>query len=267
MDQQELIASVTDALADNPAIRGLFLAGSFGRGTADAWSDVDFIAIVSADHVATVADTWRQTLEGITPIVFWNALPRGILVLNAISAEWLRCDISIVTPEQFGRRARNTVKPLIDRDGIYDGLPGSLPQRQPDADTVSYLIHEFIRMLGLMPVGLGRAEYVTMVLGVGMMRGHLEALLMQDVTEPDPGGMLHQSRLLPPEQMQMLTALPYPGPQRDDLIAANLAVARQFMPRARAMAQRLDIAWPDAFEAATRARLAQTLGEAVATGF
>lgn len=246
---------------DIEAVRGLFLAGSFGRDTADEWSDVDLIAVVAADQERVVADHWRSALQQITPIVFWNELPRGVIVLNAISEEWLRCDLSIVTQKDFGRRAKNTVRPLIDRDGIYATLPDSLPPKEPDAGTVRYLIHEFIRMLGLLPVGAGRGEYVTMVLGVGMMRGHLEALLMQNVTTPDPGGVLHQSKLLPPEQMHLLASLPYPGPERGALIEANFAVAREFMPRARTMAKRLDIVWPEAFEAATRKRLAATLGE------
>lgn len=259
MDQQQLIAAAATAM-DIEAVRGLFLAGSFGRDTADEWSDVDLVAVVDAGQQRAVADHWRSALQQITPIVFWNELNRGGLVLNAISHEWLRCDLSIVPHEGFGRRARDMVKPLLDRDGMYETLPATLPPRQPDAGTVTYLIHEFIRMLGLMPVALGRGEYVTMVLGVGMMRGHLETLLMQDVPNPDPGGILHQSKLLPPEQMEMLSALPYPGPEREALIAANFAIAREFMPRARAMAQRLNIEWPEPFEAATRQRLKATLG-------
>ena len=261
MDQQALIAAIEAKMAHKEAVRGLFLAGSYGRGTADEWSDVDLVALAAPEDHAAIAADWRQVLHGITPIVFWQELNRGGTLLNAVSEEWLRCDLNIVTPENFGRRAKNTVRPLIDRDGAYDGLPDSLPPRQPDKGTVSYLIHEFIRMLGLMPVGAGRGEYVTMVLGVGMMRGHLEALLMQDVTNPDPGGILHQSTLLPPEQMDLLKSLPYPGPEREALIEANFAVAREFMPRARAMAERLGIVWPEAFEAATRRRLAATLGE------
>lgn len=262
MDQQQLIEAVK-APMDIEAVRGLFLAGSYGRGTADEWSDVDLIAIVADGQERMVADHWRAVLQQITPIVFWNELPRGVIVLNAISEEWLRCDLTIATSKDFGRRARNTVKPLIDRDGVYDALPDALPPKEPDAGTVRYLIHEFIRMLGLMPVGVGRGEYVTMAVGVGMLRGHLEALLMQDVTLPDPGGILHQSKLLPPEQMRLLASLPYPRPEREALIEANFAIAREFMPRARAMAERLDITWPDEFEAATRRRLALTLGEEV----
>lgn len=224
---------------------------------------MDFVALVTNEHRAALAADWRHALNDTTPIVFWQELDRGGLLLNAVSEEWLRCDLHILPPDGFDKWAKNTVRPLIDRNGIYKTLPDRLPSREPNKGTVFYLMHEFIRMLGLMPVGAGRGEYVTMLAGVGMMRDHLVALLMQDVPNPDPGGMLHQSKLLPPEQMRMLERLPYPGPERDALIAANLAIAREFMPRARAMARRLDIEWPDAFESATRRRLSETLGEAV----
>jgi predicted nucleotidyltransferase len=262
MNQQDLIDAVKTTLAEETAIDALFLAGSYGRGTADEWSDVDLIAVAQPEHHAALAARWREALNAVTPIVFWNELNRGVLVINAISDEWLRCDLTIAARDSFGRRAKNLVRPLIDRIGLYDTLPDTLPPKQPDAGTVRYLIHEFIRMIGLLPVAAGRGEYVTMVLGVGMMRGLLETLLMQDVTHPDPGGILHLSKLLPPDQMQLLASLPYPGPERDALIEANFEIARQFMPRARAMAKRLDIAWPDAFEEATRRRLALTMGEA-----
>lgn len=267
MDQQDLIAAIASAMSDKPAVRGLFLAGSFGRGTEDEWSDVDLIALVAPDDQAALAAEWRETLNAITPIVFWNELNRGGLVINAISEDWLRCDLSIAAPDGIGRRAKNLVRPLIDRDAIYATLPDTLPPKTPDAGYVRYVIHEFIRMLGLMPVGAGRQEYVTMVLGVSMMRGHLEGLLMQDVTHPDPGGILHQSKLLTAEHMELLRSLPYPGPDRDALVEANLTIAREFMPRARAMAARLGIEWPEAFEAATRRRLASTLGHEVGWGW
>lgn len=267
MDQQELIAVMTRKLGGNEVLRGLFLAGSFGRGDADQWSDVDFVALAADGDRAALAADWRIALHETTPIVFWQEQERGGLLLNAVSEDWLRCDLHILAPERFGKRAKNTVRPLIDLDRVYETLPDSLPEREPSKAAVSYLIHEFIRMLGLMPVGVGRGEYVTMVVGVGMMRDHLVSLLMQDVGNPDPGGMLHQSKLLPPEQMHMLERLPYPGPERQALIEANLAIAREFMPRARTMAERLGIEWPDAFEAATRRRLASTLGDGVANGW
>jgi hypothetical protein len=60
--------------------------------------------------------------------------------------------------------------------------------------------------------------------------------------------------------MALLAALPYPGPNRDELIDAHVAVARSFFPRARNMARRLNLDWPDAFFAATRRRFQAELG-------
>ena len=85
---------------------------------------------------------------------------------------------------------------------------------------------------------------------------------MQEVSHPDPGGMLHQSKVLPADQLEMLKALPYPGLDREALIAANFAMAQAFFPRARALAERLGLEWPSAFEAATRRRLETTIGRA-----
>lgn len=258
----EFIDAVTAGLADDTRVRGLFLGGSLGRGTADEWSDIDFIiTTASADQLA-VATAWRALLESIAPIVFWNQMDGERLVLNAITADWLRCDVAIQPAQTLLSRAKDRVKPLLDRDGLFATLPDTMPPKGPNPGYVRYVIHEFIRMLGLMPVAVGRGELVTMALGLGMMRDHVAGLMMQAVTDPDPGGILHQSKVLPPEDMAVLRALPYPPLEQAALIEANLAIARVFMPRARALAEQLDIAWPDEFEAATRQRLKATLGPA-----
>jgi hypothetical protein len=53
----------------------------------------------------------------------------------------------------------------------------------------------------------------------------------------------------------VLEGLPYPGPERDALIAAHLATAAVFFPTARDMAARLGVVWPVAFETALWRRL------------
>lgn len=267
METNTFIEAVTAGLADDTRVRGLFLGGSLGRGTADDWSDVDFVITAAPQDQAEVATAWRALLASIAPIVFWNQMDGERLVLNAITADWLRCDVAIQPAHTLLSRAKDRLKPLLDRDGLYATLPDTMPPKAPNVGYVRYVIHEFIRMLGLMPVAVGRGELVTMALGLGMMRDHMAGLMMQSVTDPDPGGILHQSKVLPPADMAVLRALPYPSLDQAALIDANLAIARQFMPRARALAQHLDIPWPDDFEAATRRRLALTLGDAVAQGW
>ena len=47
---------------------------------------------------------------------------------------------------------------------------------------------------------------------------------------------------------------------RDDLIAAHVAIAEAFLPRARRIADQIGLDWPTAFEAATRQHLHRELG-------
>ncbi|EZP55147.1 hypothetical protein [Sphingomonas sp. RIT328] len=65
---------------------------------------------------------------------------------------------------------------------------------------------------------------------------------------------------MPPDQLALLERLPQADLSEASLIAAYRAVASAFLPHARALAARWDIAWPTAFEAATRAHLRRSLG-------
>lgn len=62
--------------------------------------------------------------------------------------------------------------------------------------------------------------------------------------------------------MEVLLALPYPGPARDALVEANLAHARVFFPRARRVAAVAGATWPGEFETVTRDYVAGQLGRA-----
>ena len=60
--------------------------------------------------------------------------------------------------------------------------------------------------------------------------------------------------------MGILTSLPYPTPDRASVMKSHIETARQFMPRARAMAAALGIAWPEPFEEATLRHLQREFG-------
>ncbi|MFS2041698.1 nucleotidyltransferase domain-containing protein [Agrobacterium tumefaciens] len=260
MDQAAFIERVAALLSDEQSFRGLFLGGSFGRGTADEFSDVDMIAVVDADAIGATVAKWRSCLESLTPIVFWNQRGQGTVLLNAITANWLRCDLSIMPASAFTGRCRDTVKPLIDRDGLYSALPEAMPATMADSNKVKFLISEFIRVLGLLQVVIGRKEYLTAVGGVGMLRDHLMNLMLEEGNVADRGGALHLSKVLPNEDMDLLLSLPFPKPKRDYVIRGHFDIAQKFMPRAYALAAKLDLNWPDEFVKATLQALTASLG-------
>jgi hypothetical protein len=261
MLQDQIIQAVSSALLDHEELRALFLVGSFGKGTADAYSDIDFLAVVEEGKKAEFPSVWRKILESIAPVVFWNQRPLGGTLINVVTADWVRCDLSIPADNKLGHWSKDTVRVLLDRDGLYETLPPYLTYKGPNTGRVTYLVNEFIRVLGLLSVGMVRGEYFLGTVGAGLLRDHLSSLLVEETGIPDPGGALHLSRLLSADQMQVLLSLPFPEPERKSIIEAHLATARAFMPRARAMAQKLDIPWPQPFEDATLRNLQRQFGE------
>jgi hypothetical protein len=249
------ITAVAGLTERDPRVASLFLAGSYGAGCADAFSDVDFVAVAAHDDHAQVAALWRDVVHQVEPVVFWSERRGQGILLNAVTESWLRCDVVIVAPGDFGRRSKAGVKVLFDRAGLYAGLPDVLPPATPNPERVAGIINEFIRVMGLLPVGLGRGEYVLLVKGAALLRDLLCDLMLEACPLPDRGGALHLSRLLTPDQMAVLRGLPYPGPERDALIAAHTATAAVFLPIARDMASRLGVTWPGAFEAAMWRRM------------
>ena len=173
MDQRQLVGEVTSAVRGDAALRALFLAGSLGRGDGDRFSDVDLVAVVEREAQEGFGARWRATLEAITPVVFWHA-PRGIQTLvSAITRDWLRCDLFMVAPDGPGARAQSTLAPLIDPDDLHSALPDDLPPGASKPARVQGLIEEFIRVLGLLPVAIGRGEHVVAARGAGLLRDML----------------------------------------------------------------------------------------------
>jgi hypothetical protein len=124
------------------------------------------------------------------------------------------------------------------------------------------LVNEFIRLLGLLVVGTGRQEYFLGLTGVDLLRQiTFELMLEENGCGPeDRGGALHRWPLLTQDQHDELRALAPVVADRDGIIAADVALARIFLPRARRLARRVGMVWPEAFEAATRRHLQERLG-------
>ncbi len=243
-----------------PGLEALFVAGSHGRGDADAWSDVDLVGIAEPDAHDAIVEAWRGALEAREPLVYWSARGAPVRLVNAITESWLRCDLLLIPRARFSGRARSGLRPLFDRAGIYDSLPADLPPAVPNPERVRAIVLEFLRVTGLMAVGLGRGEHVLLVRGAGLLRDLLTDLMVEECPLADRGGALHPSRLLRADQMAVLQDLPYPGPRRDEVIGAHVALAAAFLPRARQLCDSIGLDWPEAFEAATRRHLVERAG-------
>lgn len=254
MDPDKLISSISQVLQDDSRVQAAWLSGSRGRGTADRYSDVDVWLVVSADDVAGFTEDWPELSDRITPTVLRQQV-RGGPVFNAVTPGWLRFDVAIGTPEDVPTRSRSTLTPLFDRAGLTEQLKAVGDALPPDPDRVTGLTTEFLRVLGLLPVVLGRAEYVVASSGTGLLRQLLIQLMLEDVAVEDRGGVLHLRGLLPPERLQELTALPPIEATSASAVAGHLACARAFLPLARELHDRCGRPWPQDLEEALRQHL------------
>ena len=111
---------------------------------------------------------------------------------------------------------------------------------------------EFIRVLGLLPVVVGRDEHVVGASGATLLRTMLVQLALEDVAVEDRGGALHLRALLPDERYRAIAGLPPVLANRDAVIEAHTAAARIFIPLAESLAARCGAEFPAEFYAATR---------------
>ncbi|WP_375692010.1 nucleotidyltransferase domain-containing protein [Pseudooceanicola sp. LIPI14-2-Ac024] len=260
MTPELAITKITDALLPDDTLRALFLSGSHGTGTADDWSDLDFVLVTPEGPTDRIAAAWRAALKGVGEVVLWRDRIVRPALINAVMADGLRVDLIVLKPEQATGQAQDALRPLFDRDALHAGMKRAAPPAPPSPGRARYMFDEFLRILGLLPLVVGRSEWLNGVTGVFHLRNLLVELMIEETAVPHRGGALHLNRLITAEQKAALAALPIPAPDKEALVAAHLAYAAEFLPRARACAERWGVEWPERFEAATWALLADTLG-------
>ena len=96
--------------------------------------------------------------------------------------------------------------------------------------------------------------------GVGLLRDQLIALMVAETAPAVKPGALGLRRVLPPGDLAILEAAPVVAPNRESVIEASLAYAALFLPRARALCDRIGATWPQTLEDAARAHLKRALG-------
>ncbi|MBP1844676.1 putative nucleotidyltransferase [Rhizobium petrolearium] len=260
MDKATVINDIAAALRNEPTIAALFLSGSYGAGIEDAYSDIDFLAVSRDGPTDEFAALLRESIGKKGEIVLWRDRQIKPTLINAITADWLRIDVDIINPDQMARRSADGLKVVFDHDRILETLPTAPSRASPDPARMKWQFEEFIRIFGLLPLAIGRGEYLNGITGIFHLRNLLTELLIEETAAPNRGGALHLNRLITEEQKQVLAGLPLPSPTREAIISANLAYAKAYLPRARRVATKIGVEWPERFEAATWAHLRHMLG-------
>lgn len=258
-EQQELIDKLVGVLSADPRIESVWLYGSLARGEGDPWSDVDLVAVIAEDALASAVKAYAADLSAFGDIVHAQTLYGRIL--HAVAADWSRFDITFITPPELAARDAGAHVRLFARDGAASPAGDPAPVRAATAAEIEALSREFLRVLGLGPVGFGRNDYVLLLDGGVLLRTMLvDLMLAENGRARSERGAKRLSDMLTPQQIAVLEGLPPLLADRDSAFAFNLTLAKLFLPRAKALAAKPGATWPAALEEATRTHLQRTLG-------
>lgn len=260
MPSQDVIQVLSESLMSKPGVAALFLGGSHGTGLDDAYSDLDFVLVAEEGASDAIAGHWKEAVAETGEIILWWDRNLRPLLINAITADWTRIDVMILKPDQLGMQRQDALKVLFDPKDLYQGLKSESLTLPPSPAQALYQFQEFIRILGLLPLAVGREEYINGVLGVFHLRNLLVDLMIAETGAPHRGGALHLNRLITAEQKAVLEGMPPPVPEKDAMIAGHMAYAAAYLPLARRLAQDWNVDWPERFEQVTWDMLSDKLG-------
>jgi len=259
-DQQDLVDAIDRVLAADVEIEAAWLGGSLGRGAGDAFSDVDVVALVASGRPAETGLRYLREVAAIAEPALVNVLYGG-RILSVVATDWRRFDISFIEPGELARFDAARLLPLFNK-GVRTPRRSEATPYRTTPQAVLALVNEFLRVLGLLVVGLGREEYLLGLTGAEILRRLTIDLMLEEtgVGPVERGGALRRNPLLTQGQRRELEALAPVVADRAGIIAANTELAAIFLPRARRLADQIGMAWPMVLEEATRRHLRERLG-------
>ncbi|MGW5362936.1 nucleotidyltransferase domain-containing protein [Actinopolymorpha pittospori] len=263
--QLSLIEHARVTLEEDPRILAAWLAGSYARDEADAYSDVDLHCLIDDDDADWFTEHWTETADRIVPAVAQRSIP-GLIGGFVISAEWLHVDLLFYRRSAFDPARCVECAPLFDRTGTLVPAAGEAGQGVT-ADISRRTFEFFLYIIGNLVVTLRRGEHLVALSGVTTVRDDfLIPLMLAESGTSRRGGAKRLNLYLTAEQREFLASLPAAAADPESILTAIAPMAAEYLWRGRVYAETHGIAWPERFEEATVDHLHRHLGLDIRAG-
>ncbi|MFZ0215422.1 MAG: hypothetical protein WAM30_05715 [Candidatus Dormiibacterota bacterium] len=259
--QRGVLTRLIEHLESDSRVEAAWLVGSLGHGLGDRFSDVDLLTAVSESALPAVVDEWPACSASLVDLAFARTVysaPSGTTFTH-VTSDYVRFDVTLTTTHRALENTQGGIALLasvpIDSDAAGPDEPPGVA-----ADRVQKLSEEFLRVLGLLPVVIGRQEYLVAASGAALLRSMLVDLFRELAPPGYRGGAMRWERTLSLDQLEILRGLPSLDWTRDAVIDLHLACAREFLSAARRAYEALGLTWPQSFEDAVRLYVDRELG-------
>lgn len=255
--QADFLADLRRRLDSDAQVRAAWLAGSFGRGNADRYSDIDMhLLLADVDAFRGGARAW---LESLRPLVLYKLLFDGQMV-NALTDEGLRIDIWLHADAPALDPA--AVDVLLDRDGVLR-LDAPPPAPSDPAQVAGWLLaqtEEFWRCVSLLPTVIGRDELLVSFMGLYVEVGIVTDILMAGYgVQRERGVKVLNPYLGDERRAELEAALQLNGLNAESMVMAHMALAGVVREHGPLIAERHGFAYPAALEEAVLRYVAREL--------
>jgi hypothetical protein len=247
--QLEYLHKLQSALEADTNIKAAWLTGSFGRGNADRYSDIDLNIWIDAADLDTFRKKTRTLLHEASPLALFRWMFNDRMA-NALTTDGIRIDLWLHTDTPTLDKSR--VQVLLDRE---NALQFGATEAPADADALKnrliQQIQEFWRCISLVPTVSARDERIVGLYGLGIEANILTDVLISGYEIPRDSGIKRLNPFLPQElRTQVEQALSFDGLTMSGLTQAHLALARIMQEHGRQIAARHDFEYPAEVEAA-----------------
>lgn len=260
LPQEDLGRRVVEVLGEDDRILAGYLVGGFAVGQGDAFSDVDLQFIVAAHAADDIGVSWVQLLDRIAPPAHVQPFS-GVIGGVVITPEWLHYDVVFNIEGTVDPASVEGMVPLFDKANLLAEHPLPRPDRRREPFFPEAAVDHFLYMLGNMVSVVGRDEPIPLSNGVVLVRDMCLVRLFlaeqgwettREHTFGNPFPFTKRLRAyLTDEQNELLESLPPVAASIGSGIDGYVALARIFLPRARALAERTGGDWPAAYERAS----------------
>jgi hypothetical protein len=261
--QTEYLHKLQPALEAHPAIKAAWLTGSFGRGNADRYSDIDLNLWLDAGDLESFRKETQAWLNSLRPLVLFTWMFNDRMA-NCLTVDGLRIDLWLHS-EAVPLLDESRVEVLLDRENALQfGASATPPDAAALKNRLLQQIREFWRCISMLPVGVGRDERIICLVGLVVEVNVLTDVIISGYGIPRDSGVKRLNPFLPDElRMEIEEALAFDGLTNSSLAQAHLALARIMQEEGRQIAARHSFDYPVDIE---KAALEYTMQELAAIG-
>ena len=222
---QEYLKAFTDKAASDVRVLGTWLEGSFAKGTADRYSDIDIHLLITEENKETFQDGLESWLSDIQPLVLFKDTFPGQM-MTCITTAGLRVDVWLHTGDTITLE-RPKVHLLSAAEGCIQFKEARRDQESKDVSSLlKQHFNEFWRVLAILPTVLGREERIAGFMGTTFAVMSLTEVLIVGSGNQRDRGVKNINAFLPQVLREEIEdALTMPSINRESIAKAPLRLS------------------------------------------